>query len=65
MYLLLRQQQVDNGFIILLNSLRIGNMSDVDVKLFQSREVSFENLDDDVNVLFAEMVLMINTIASG
>ena len=40
-------------------------MSDADVKLFQSREVSFENLDDDVNVLFAEMVLMINTIASG
>ena len=40
-------------------------MSDADVKLFQTPEVSFENLDDDVNVLFAEMVLMINTIASG
>ena len=48
------RQDGDNEFITLLNSVRIDNTSDVDVKLLQSREVSIENLGNDVNVLFAE-----------
>ena len=48
------RQDGDNEFITLLNSVRIDNISDVDVKLLQSREVSIENLGNDVNVLFPE-----------
>ena len=50
------RQDGDNEFITLLNSVRIDNISDADVKLLQSREVSIENLGNDVNVLFPENV---------
>ena len=48
------RQQGDKEFITLLNSQRIGNLSDDHARMPQSRQISIETLSNDVNVLFAE-----------
>ena len=42
-------------FITLSNSLRIGNLCQIDhARLLQSRQISITTLSNDVNVIFAE-----------
>ena len=48
------RQQGDKEFIILLNSLCIGNLSDDHARMLQSCQISIETLSNGVNVLFAE-----------
>ena len=48
------RQLEDTEFIALLNSVCIGNISDAHVKFIQSREVSIQNLGNNVNLLFAK-----------
>ena len=48
------RQQGGKEFLTLLNSLRIGNLSDDHARMLQSRQISIETLSNDVNVLSAE-----------
>ena len=48
------RQPGDKELIKLLNSLRIGDLSDDHAKMLQSCQISIETLSNDVNVLFAE-----------